>query len=594
MRGRLLDLLTLGAGLLFAGSGLATGIRAWPLLAHLPHDPQRFGELLGQAAGPLEPLMTPLGAAIVLLTLFDAARYPTLRAPRVRWRLAALAGVFALGLTGALWLGPLLRAAVTGADVKGSLQFVLLAHQLLFAATLAALIAGHRSPGPPRVERGERYAARWVPPVFGGTPELPERQWRFLGLMIAATFFNAYDMQVFGLALKQIQAGLAIEEGHLGFLGSAIGLGVVPGILLALGADTWGRRRVLLVTIVGYTIFTGLTAFAPNEMTFLGFQFAARAFGAAEMVLALVVVAEEIDAEHRGWALGVLSALGLFGAGLALLIFAFLEELPLGWRAMYLVGFFPLLVITYLRRRLPETGRFESYAAGIRTQSTLASALRPLVSLVRVYPRRFAAISSVRFLNAFATQAPGFFLPKYLQDEHGWDPERFAIVGAVIGFGALCAMPLSGRLGDRIGRRPVSMVFMAVVPVTVIGLYGVGGALLIPLFWFAMSLSDAGADMNVSTFSQELFPTSYRSTASSARQLVGQLGGSLGLAMESVLYGVVGSHAIAISLVALPAVLMPFIVAFALPETSGRELDEISPEPALNSPPSVGPPTPTP
>ena len=83
-----------------------------------------------------------------------------------------------------------------------------------------------------------------------------------------------------------------------------------------------------------------------------------------------------------------------------------------------------------------------------------------------------------------------------------------------------------------------------------------------------MSVSDGGADINVSTFGKELSPTSYRSTADSSRQLVGQLGGSLGLAMESVLYTFTDSHAVAISIVALPAVLMPFIAAFAIPETS--------------------------
>jgi putative MFS transporter len=579
MRGRTFDLITLATGLSFVGAGVTMAIRAWPLFAHLPGDPRLYAELFEVATGTIDPFMTPLGAVVTLLTLFDAARYSTLRTPRVRWRLLAMVCVCGLALAGGLWIDPLRDEAIAGANVKGQLQLAVALQQALFVLTALALIAGHRTPGPPRIDRGERYAARWLPPVFGGTPKLPERQWRFLGLMIAATFFNAYDMQVFGLALKQIQAGLGIDEGHLGFLGSAIALGVVPGVLLAVCADTWGRRRVLLVTIVGYTLFTGLTAFSQDETTFLGFQFMARAFGAAEMVLASVVVAEEIDAEHRGWALGVLGALGMFGAGLALLIFGFVETLPLGWRSMYLVGFFPLAVIAYLRRRLPETSRFESQAARAEASPTLASALRPLVSLVKVYPRRFAAISSVRFLNAFATQAPGLFLPKYLQEEHGWDPGRFAIVGAVIGFGALCAMPLVGRLGDRMGRKPVSIVFMAVIPLSVVGLYGTSGALLVPAFWFALSFSDGGADLNVSTFGKELFPTSYRSTADSSRQLVGQLGGSLGLAMESVLYAFTNSHAIAISIVALPAVLMPFIVAFAIPETSGRDLEEIAPEP---------------
>jgi len=74
---------------------------------------------------------------------------------------------------------------------------------------------------------------------------------------------------------------------------------IAPFVVLSVGG-------VLLVTITGYTLFTGLTAFSPNDTVFLVCQFFARAFGAAELALAAVVVAEEIDKEHRGWALGVL------------------------------------------------------------------------------------------------------------------------------------------------------------------------------------------------------------------------------------------------------------------------------------------------
>jgi putative MFS transporter len=577
MSGRRLDYLNLAAGLVFAATGLGLAPLLWPLFAHLPGNPQALVEGVERTSELIGPLHRVLGGLVFVLAFFDIARFQTLRACRLQWRLVAMGAVFGLALSDPIWMDPHMREALDGKDVTAELKLGFFVEMGLFALVGIVQIIAHRLPAPPPLVRGERYAARWVPPIFGKTPELPQRQWHVLGLMIAASFFNTYDMQVFGLALKQIQEGLALDEGQLGFLGSAIYAGVIPGVLLALAADTWGRRRVLLITITGYTLFTGLTAFSPNDWSFLVCQFFARAFGAAEMVLAMVVVAEEIDKEHRGWALGVFGALALMGGGLALMLFAFIDRLPMGWRAMYLVGFVPLLIIAYMRRRLPETEQFERYDA-TRERPKLTDSLRPLVSLVRVYPARFASIGSVRFLNAFATQAGGLFLPKFLQDEHSWNPERFAMAGVVLGFLSLCAMPLLGRLGDRLGRKPVSIVLMAVLPLSVVALYNTAGLLLIPLFWFAMNISDGGADLNVSTFSKELFPTSYRSTASSARQLVGQLGGSLGLVLESVLYGVVGSHALAISIIALPALLMPVIVAFGIPETSGRPLEEISPE----------------
>ena len=60
--------------------------------------------------------------------------------------------------------------------------------------------------------------------------------------------------------------------------------------------------------------------------------------------------------------------------------------------------------------------------------------------------------------------------------------------------------------------------------------------------------------------------------------IVGTIGGVLGLAAESVLYVIFGSHWTAISVLVLLALLAPLIVAAFIPETRGRALEEISPE----------------
>jgi hypothetical protein len=52
----------------------------------------------------------------------------------------------------------------------------------------------------------------------------------------------------------------------------------------------------------------------------------------------------------------------------------------------------------------------------------------------------------------------------------------------------------------------------------------------------------------------------------------------IGLALESVLYGILGSHWEAISLLAALAVLGPILVMATFPETRGRTLEEIAPE----------------
>jgi len=76
----------------------------------------------------------------------------------------------------------------------------------------------------------------------------------------------------------------------------------------------------------------------------------------------------------------------------------------------------------------------------------------------------------------------------------------------------------------------------------------------------------------------ELFPTSYRSTASGLRQLVATLGAALGLWVEARIYAVVGSHGTAITWMLIVTPIAPIIAALFLPETANLELEEIAPE----------------
>ncbi|MEM7411341.1 MAG: hypothetical protein AAF430_13975, partial [Myxococcota bacterium] len=77
---------------------------------------------------------------------------------------------------------------------------------------------------------------------LGRPPELTARQWRVLGLVAIVSLFEQYDVYLFQLNLKQIQADLAIAEGSLGYLGSIVRLGGVLALPIALAADRFGRR----------------------------------------------------------------------------------------------------------------------------------------------------------------------------------------------------------------------------------------------------------------------------------------------------------------------------------------------------------------
>jgi MFS family permease len=408
---------------------------------------------------------------------------------------------------------------------------------------------------------------------LGRTPPFTKRQRRVFWIASTAGFFDQYDRALLSLALKQIQSGLKIAESQLGSVLSIIRLGYLLSLLMTPFADVFGRRRLLLYTVFGYTIFTGLIAIAPDARSFVAFEIIARAFAGAEAAIAMVIIAEEMDAAYRGWAIGLLGAVSNIGYGLAAVVFAFINLIPYGWRGLYAIALVPLVVIIPLRRVLPESARFEKEKLeGLKP----AKIWEPLAQLYNAYPGRLLMMLSIAFLSSMGGNAAGFLFPKFLQEAHHWSPGN---VSSLVFFGGalgILGSIVAGLLSDRYGRRVMGAAFTLLAPLLTIWMYTATGRSIAPA-WILETFFDVAAFMILNTYSAELFPTSYRSTAGSALAVAGTTGGALGLYFEGVLYNLTGSHARAVCYLTVFWIIAPMIMWF-LPETSGRELEEISPE----------------
>ncbi len=409
--------------------------------------------------------------------------------------------------------------------------------------------------------------------LLGRTPPFTKRQRRVFWIASTAGFFDQYDRALLSLALKQIQAGLKIAESHLGAVLSIVRLGYLLSLLMTPFADVFGRRRLLLYTIFGYTIFTGLIAIAPGERTFVAFEMIARAFAGAEAAIAMVIVAEEVDAANRGWAIGLLGGVSSIGYGLAAIVFAFINLIPYGWRGLYAIALVPLVLIIPLRRALPESARFEKEKLeGLKP----VKLWEPVAQLYSAYPGRLMMMLSIVFLGSMGGNAAGFLFPKFLQETHHWSPGNVSSLFLFGGALGILGSIVAGRLSDTYGRRRMGAAFLFLAPLLTIWMYTAPGWSIVPA-WILEVFFDIASGTIMNAYSAELFPTSYRSTAGSALAVAGTTGGALGLFFEGVLFNITGSHARAVCYLTVFWIIAPAIMWF-FPETSGRELEEISPE----------------
>lgn len=391
-------------------------------------------------------------------------------------------------------------------------------------------------------------------------------EWRVMLPLVLVGFFTNYDTSLVTLAAPDIAAGLGVSVAVFGVGVAVIRLGALVSVATLRIADRQGRRRMLLVSVVAFTLATGLTALAWGLVAFVVFQFLARWFLATEETLAGVVLTEELRPDRRGRGIGLLGVVSMAGFGLAALLLLLVDATPLGWRLFYVVALVPLAVVAYLRRNLQETRAFGVAAQAARLQSSWWP---------RVEARHRARLWRVTVLFGFVgmlNTTAFFYAAELAQDRYGWDGIFTAIVlGAAPA--ALLGYVAGGRLSDRYGRKPVTIWGVLVFGAGAVLMFTETRALYVPGF-LLLAGGDAALQAVRTAYVGELFPTEVRATLSSFVGGVHVAAGSLGLVVVGVLVGVVDS-ATSIIVMAI-ACTATVVVIRNLPETAGVDVIRVS------------------
>jgi MFS family permease len=398
---------------------------------------------------------------------------------------------------------------------------------------------------------------------------------RIFLLVGAAAFFAGYDMNIFFLAAPQIQDSFHIPENRIALTTAYFRLAAVFAMLICASADLVGRRRLLLVTLFGQAVFTLATAFAGGYDSFVAAQVLTRVFGYAEEMLCFVVIVEEVAAGARGWANGTLTSMDFTGAGVASLVFAGINVLPYGWRALYVIGAVPLFLVAFLRRRLPETARFAAQENVVKAKSKFTETVDLLKSMVREYPGRLTAIFIAVSAWGFAISAATLLASKVLQSDYHyqpWQTTALFVPGGLVGLGLAIA---AGRLSDRVGRKPMAFAIVTLCGICFYLFYGGAPAWAMPVLWTLAFFGFFSGDVLVAGFALEIVPTYYRATVSGLRYLVEISMGALALMLEGHLYDRFHAHGPAIQWL-LATIPITLIALLFLPEPAGKTLEEMS------------------
>jgi MFS family permease len=146
------------------------------------------------------------------------------------------------------------------------------------------------------------------------------------------------------------------------------------GLIFGMLGDRWGRAKTMILTILLYSLFTGLSALSQTVYDFSAYRFLTGLGVGGEFAVGVALVAEVMPARARPYALALLQALSAIGNVSAAFInmgLGVVGEEGLGtspWRIMFLVGALPALLALVIRRRLKEPEQWQAAQKGVLKQ----------------------------------------------------------------------------------------------------------------------------------------------------------------------------------------------------------------------------------
>jgi len=320
---------------------------------------------------------------------------------------------------------------------------------------------------------------------------------------------DGFDTQMFSLVIPALLATWSIGKGQVGLLGGAtLFFGALGGLLAGWIADRYGRVRALQITVCWFSAFTFLSAFAQNfEQLLVLKALQGLGFG-GEWTAGAVLLAESVDARHRGKAMGIVQSAWGFGWGGAVLLYMLVSVwLPVewAWRVLFMIGALPALLVLYIRRSISEPPR-------ALPSVTVHADAEPAVGIFDRSVLRATISGGLIGVGAHGGyHAITIWLPTYLKNERHLSVLGTGAYLAVVIVAFICGCFVSAYLQDRIGRRRNVMVFAACCAVMVnLYVFLPLGNLAMLILGFPLGLFAAGIPATLGTLFNELYPRNVR------------------------------------------------------------------------------------
>lgn len=343
------------------------------------------------------------------------------------------------------------------------------------------------------------------------------------------------------------------------------------GFIFGILADRWGRTRTLVVTILLYCTFTGLTGLCTTPEQVAAARFLTALGIGGEWAAGAALVAEVMPNDFRAKAASILQTAAAFGpmlGGLANL--ALKNE---SWRWMYLVGVFPALICFLLR--LKSEAPIEVHRAEPQQKT---SPIGPILTLFghKTWRKHALIATVIGVVGVTGAGIAPFWLPNLVNAASTGmtSPDisaRVTYATWCFHLGTLAGVFVFPRLCDAWGRKKAFLTFFLLAPVSfALALYGATDYTRILLMMPLVSFTTIGLSAGFGLYFPELFPPSLRATGAGLAYNSGRI---LSAPMPTLVGALVKSSNVAVALLLSAGIYLFGLLAIPFaPETKGKPL----------------------
>ncbi|TCP27799.1 benzoate transport [Scopulibacillus darangshiensis] len=400
--------------------------------------------------------------------------------------------------------------------------------------------------------------------------KLSKYHWQTLWASLTGYAMDGLDMMILAFALPLITLDLGLNPAQAGSISTITLIGaVIGGYTFGVLADIYGRVKVFSLTILIFSVFTGLCALANNLFWFDAFRFLAGLGLGGEFGIGMTLVSEAWPKKFRsrataGVAIGY--QLGIVLATLCVLIIA-----PhFGWRGVFLVGVLPAIFAWWSRKGLKEP---EIWRESKKMRYNTKDKKIPIIQLFDS-PKKTGI--TIGLIIATGVQNFGFYgimtwLPTMLAKDLGYSFNQTTLWTVATTIGMILGIVIFGYIADKWGRKPSFITFQILAAIIVWVFFQQTGSSILLVLGAILGFFVNGMMGGYGALLAEHYTTEVRSTAENVIFNTGRAIGGFGPLIIGYL---AMSHSLssALGLISGIYVFAALAFIFLIPETKGKEL----------------------